>query len=104
MHRIIMNAPVGKQVDHINHNGLDNRKENLRLATPAQNQANQKLSKANTSGFKGVSFDKKKKKWAAYIGKQSRNLGRFLDIRDAARAYNDAAKLAYGEFAKLNPL
>lgn len=94
-------------VDHINRNPLDNRRSNLRSANKSQNGANVGLRKDSTSGFKGVSFDKLKNKWKAYInigeyGRQS--LGYFTDKIDAAKAYNEAAIKYFGEFAGLNPV
>jgi len=94
------------QVDHINHNGLDNRRSNLRPCTHDQNVRNARKRSDNTSGFKGVSFNKKREKWQAYIGGGSRSkkihLGMFLTPEDAARAYDDAAHKSFGEFAWLN--
>ena len=98
-------------VDHINGDGLDNRRCNLRLATQRQNSANvrprtQNLGRPVTSQFKGVGFHKKGQKWRAYIGidgKQS-HLGLFQNEIDAALAYNAAAKIHYGEFARLNEI
>ena len=62
MHRLILNAPEGKQVDHINSDRLDNRKENLRICNRSENQWNRSKQKNGTSGFKGVSFHKAAKK------------------------------------------
>lgn len=67
MHRFIMGTPQGMDTDHINHNKLDNRKENLRVATRSENNFNSSPSKANTSGFKGVHWFKPAKLWRAYI-------------------------------------
>ena len=67
LHRVILDAPDGMEVDHINCDGLDNRRLNLRLATKAQNQHNQRLSCANTSGLKGVTWNKRGEKWQAQI-------------------------------------
>lgn len=96
----------GVEVDHRNHDGLDNRRGNLRLATRAQNLANRGLLRNNTSGFKGVCWDRSRKKWLAYIdvAGRRRHLGRFGDRGDAAGAYNEAALKYYGEFACLNPV
>jgi len=102
MHRLILNAPPDLKVDHINGNGLDNRKENLRLATTPQNVRNARLSLRNSSGFKGVK--RKRQKWQASIvfnGKTIR-LGVFDAREDAARAYDIAALLLHGEFARVN--
>lgn len=104
MHRYILNAKKGQIVDHINGNGLDNRKVNLRPCTIAQNIYNQTTSKHNKSGFKGVSWVKKHKKWYASIhfNYKSYNLGMFTTKEEAAKAYNEKAKEFFGEFAKLN--
>lgn len=102
MHRLIMDAPAGSVVDHINGDGLDNRRENLRIATHAENLRNSRLSCRNTSGVKGVCWDKGHKKWAAFIsvsGKVHR-LGRFSDKGDAARAYAEASRRLHGEFGR----
>lgn len=105
MHRCLIAVPAGMQVDHINHNGLDNRKNNLRPCTMAQNQRNRGVSKSNTSGCKGVYWNRKTNKWVAQIVSNQNEktyLGSFLDIKDAARGYDEAAKKYHGEFAKLN--
>lgn len=107
MHRYIMDAPKGKQVDHINGNKLDNRKSNLRIATASTNKANCGLRKSNTSGYKGVSIQKgRTKKWAAQIKVDYNriHLGYFYTKEEAALAYNEAALKYFGEFAKLNIL
>ena len=106
MHRVILNAPAGLVVDHINHNGLDNRKANLRLCTVAQNNRNARpcTGPNKTSKYKGVSFDKNRNRFAASI-KHHRKiyfLGRFKNETDAAKAYDKAAKKYFGEFAYLN--
>ena len=92
MHRVINNTPDNLQTDHINHNGLDNRKTNLRTVTNQQNAFNAGLSSANTSGAKGVSWSKTRKKWCAYIHINSKAipLGRFFNIKDAISARKKA--------------
>lgn len=103
MHRLIINAPYGKQVDHINGNGLDNRKENLRLVDNNQNQWN-RHNISGKSKYKGVHWNKANKKWHSQIrvyGKRL-HLGYFKDEIEAARAYDKAAKDNFGEYAKLN--
>lgn len=90
------------ETDHINGNGLDNRRSNLRSATGAQNRRNQKLRRDNTSGFKGVSHTKDGK-WKAYIYLDSEqyHLGEFEMPEEAATAYGLCALAAFGEFARL---
>lgn len=102
MHRVIMDAPVGMEVDHINGNSLDNRRKNLRICTRAENGANRKKQKNNTTGYKGVRpyFHK----WSARLDhkKKSVFLGLYKTPEEAARAYDAGAKKYFGEFAKLN--
>jgi hypothetical protein len=104
MHTQIMNPPRGKVCDHINHNGLDNQRSNLRVCTHSENCKNQKKPRdAKTSQYKGVYFLKEVNKWRARIGDGGKyNLGRFLDEIEAARAYDLKARELYGEFACLN--
>ena len=105
MHRIITNAPKEMMVDHINHDGLDNRKVNLRLATPQQNAWNRRcLRRCNGSKYMGVSWDKQNRKWRGrlFVDGKSRFLGYFEDEKDAAIAFDRAAKEHRGEFAFLN--
>jgi hypothetical protein len=104
LHRQILNAPAGTEVDHINGDTLDNRRENLRLATRAQNNQNRGARAGSSSGYKGVSWNPDKGRWAAEIvanGKRTK-LGCFADPKDAARAYDAAARQLHGEFAKTN--
>jgi len=110
MHRIILNAPSNMEVDHINHNTLDNRKENLRICTKSQNHMNQKHRKNAISRYKGVNLAKKEYKnkvyqyWAAHIRINGKLvfLGHFKSEIQAAKAYDKAAKELFGEFALLN--
>lgn len=105
MHRQIMNPPAGLFVDHQNHNGLDNRKANLQIVTPAENTYNKRKERGLVSSkYKGVSFRKRLNKWTAYISYRGRriNLGCFDDEIDAAKAYDEAAKELFGRFASLN--
>jgi hypothetical protein len=101
MHRLVINAPDGVMVDHINGDKLDNRKSNLRLATRSQNLANGLPHKDSQSGVKGVDWSENRGKWRVRVGKT--HIGRFDSIEDATRAYNEAAQNLYGEFARLNP-
>lgn len=104
MHRVILDAPGGMLVDHVNGNGLDNRRCNLRLATRTQNAINSRMSPTNTSGYRGVYWCKKNKRWQASIsvdGKR-KHVGCFKAPEDAARAYDKAIVAHYGEFARTN--
>ena len=104
MHRIITNAPKNKQVDHINHNGLDNRRCNLRICTNSQNSQSRRLSLNKTSKYKGVMWDKRCKKWYVQITcfyKQA-YLGRYDNEIEAAKTYDKKAKELFGEFALTN--
>ena len=106
MHRQLMGFPKGKTIDHINHNKLDNRLSNLRVASYADNQANSRKLKRTSSKYKGVRYHRRDNVWHAYItikGKQ-KHLGTFKSEKDAAQAYNNAAKRFFGEFALLNNL
>ena len=105
MHRIIMNPPPHLYIDHINHNTLDNRKTNLRFATPAQNTRNARYPKKNTSSkYRGVWFNKQTKKWRSQISinRKRKQIGYFKNEIDAAKAYDQAAKKYYQDFAVLN--
>lgn len=102
MHRHLLNAPRNLDVDHIDGNGLNNTRENLRLATKFQNIANSKLNKRNTSGFKGVS--RSGSAWRARINVHGKeiSLGAHTTVEKAAKAYDAAARKYFGEFARLN--
>jgi len=104
MHRMIIGAEDGEVVDHINGDKLDNRKQNLRRVTQSENLQNAKLSSANRSGFRGVSWCRWTSRWVAAIWRhgKKRNLGRYEEIEDAARAYDAAALKFFGESAKTN--
>lgn len=106
LHGIILNIPNKKniEIDHINHDGLDNRKSNLRICTHQQNTFNKKLCSTNTSGYKGVTFHKGHGKWTAKIGVngERKYLGCFDNKYDAAVAYDKKAIELFGEFAATN--
>lgn len=94
----------GQYVDHVNGDGLDNRRSNLRAATVAQNNRNTGPKRGNKSGYKGVHFCKRERRWVAQIainGKK-RALGYHATAEAAARAYDRAAKELHGEFARPN--
>lgn len=106
MHRQILNLKKGDGniCDHKNRNGLDNRKENLRLTTTGLNKYNCKKYVSNTSGYRGVSWYKDKRKWGADISKNGVGTfcGYYDDKVDAAKAYDYAAIRIWGEDAILN--
>ena len=105
MHRSILPPPEGMCVDHINNNGLDNRKANLRLATPAQNARNRRKTAVKTSSkYKGVSYHAGQRKWCASIrvNGQYKYFGLFQNEIEAAKAYDEAARKHHKEFAVLN--
>lgn len=106
MHRLIMNAPTNLVTDHINHNKLDNRRENLRLCTRQENNRNMPMRSNNTSGYKGVYWHKARSKWQANIRHLGEEvyLGVFEDKHEAALAYNEKAAELFGEFASLNTI
>lgn len=100
LHRLLAGATEGMEADHRNNDKLDNQRKNLRVCTPKQNMMNRPIGVLNTSGHKGVSWDKSRKKWSAKIridGKPTQ-IGRFDDIKDAAQAYITMAKELHGEF------
>lgn len=108
MHRIILSRMLSRElnskelVDHINGNTLDNRRCNLRLATVKENTRNQQISKKNTSGYKGVGWSKRDRRWVARITVDGKAvyLGSFDRPEDAHSAYCEAAKKYHGEFAR----
>ncbi len=105
MHRIIMNADENSQVDHINGNKLDNRKINLRLVNNSQNHANKGLLKNNTSGYKGVWYQRRNvNKWIANIWADNKkyHIGSFATKKEAAQAYDNMAIKLFGDYAKTN--
>ena len=94
-----------EQTDHRNHNGLDNRRENLRDATNAGNRRNTEKQRGDySSQYKGVCWDKSRNKWTVNIqvDRMHKHLGRFTDEIEAAKAYDRAAMKYFGEFALLN--
>lgn len=103
LHRFVLGAPAGMPVDHVNGNGLDNRRCNLRLATPSQNVGNQ-FKRRGTSRFKGVYWHVARGNWLAQMRNPPQNqyLGSFDSEDDAARAYDAAAVAKWGEFSRPN--
>lgn len=104
MSRSIMQAQPGHQVDHVNHDTLDNRRENLRVCLPVQNRMNRRVFSNNSSGLKGIRRRGSDSCWEAKIGIAGKKirLGRFPSAIEAARAYDAAALKHYGEFACTN--
>ena len=112
MHRMIMGSPPWLRVDHINFNGLDNRRENLRVLEPSLNVAHSRKRAGCSSRYKGVSLDRRTGRWFACIAStekrrdprysKTKPLGYFDREEDAARAYNAAARERFGECAVLN--
>lgn len=101
MHHLIMGF---RGADHIDGNGLNNQRANLRKATVSQNNMNREPNKNSTSKYKGVSWSAERNKWLSQIRFNGKgiNLGRFVSQSEAAKAYNKKAKELFGEFAKLN--
>ena len=99
MHRVILNAPDNILVDHIDHNGLNNQRNNIRLCTNTQNQWNMK---GRRNGFKGVSIENNRFRAAIKYQSKTIHLGNFKTEEDAAKAYDKKATELFGEFAYLN--
>ena len=105
MHRVIMQAPSGAEVDHRDGDGLNNCRSNLRFATRSGQTANAKITRGSTSKYRGVSLQRPSvRKWRAAItvAGQAKVIGSFLTEEEAARAYDKAAQRHFGEFARLN--
>jgi hypothetical protein len=102
--RIILDAPKGMVVDHINGDTLDNRRVNLRICSVGNNRKNNRIYARNKTGFKGVTIHKKYGKYQAFIvnNKKSIWLGYYDSAENSGRAYDVAAKKYHGEFACLN--
>ena len=104
MHRLLMQCQDGLEVDHRNGDGLDNRRENLRVCTHAENMQNRAQHRNNTSGVTGVYWHRHRNKWAVQLrvnGKKV-SLGHFSEMEEAKRVRDDAARRYHGEFARLN--
>jgi len=103
MHQMIMKPNRGLVVDHINGDGLDNRRDNLRVCTTAENSRNRNLKSTNKSGVTGVFWCKGVKKWTAQItvNYKAKHLGYFKEISDAIKSRKDAESIYFGEFAKV---
>jgi len=106
MHREILNAMEGSDVDHVDGNRLNNQSNNLRICSRSENLRNQRKAKNTTSKYKGVCWQERDKKWQVYIyhGKKNHYLGYFDKEEDAAGAYNEEAIKHHGEYAYLNKI
>ena len=104
MHRFINKTDHGLFTDHINGDYRDNRKQNLRAATPQQNQWNRRPGGLSKTGIKGVGFCLQTKKWkvSICIGGKRKTIGRFVCLGSAINAYNNIASMHHGKFARLN--
>ena len=105
LHRVLLDAPKGMQVDHIDGDTLNNRRNNLRLCTSQQNTFNSK-KKTSASKYKGVWYNKRLKKWTSRLMINGKNLyfGLFDTEEGAGIAYNEGAREHFGEFARLNKI
>lgn len=103
LHRQIMRFPAN-EIDHIDGDTLNNSKTNLRECNHSQNMTNIAKRPFLSSKYKGVSWDESKRKWVAFVkdNKKTKNLGRYDNEVHAALAYDAAAEILYGEFARLN--
>jgi hypothetical protein len=103
MHRVITGAKRGLEVDHINGNGIDNRRDNLRVCTRKQNSRNVS-GRSHSSKYKGVSWDKRRQWWRANIRANHKffYIGVYQTEEDAAKAYDQKAKEFFGEYARPN--
>lgn len=104
MHRIIAETPYGMYTDHIDGDGLNDQRANLRICTRAENSHNRGMQANNTSGFKGVSWETNSRKWKAAMRFEGRSIriGYYSTALEAAIAYDQAALRFHGEFARLN--
>lgn len=104
MHRQLLGVTDSLEVDHIDHDGLNNQRNNIRLCTTRQNNHNSRAKSTSTSQYKGVTWYKAYSKWKATIryGKEHLFLGYFQQEEDAARAYDQMARRLHGEFAYTN--
>jgi hypothetical protein len=104
LHRLIMNEPEGFDIDHVNGNKLDNLRSNLRICSRQENNYNRGVRSDNTTGFRGVWFDKRTGRFRCEIKKEGKkySLGTYKTAAEAANAYNYKATELFGEFAWLN--
>lgn len=103
MHNEILGNSFGKDIDHINCNGLNNQRKNLRFVTKSENQLNRGLPINNTSGMKCIGWAKDEKVWTVIVtlNNKQKNLGRFNKLSDAKRTYKEFAERNYKTFLKI---
>lgn len=106
MHRVIMNASRGEMVDHIDGNGLNNRRANLRIATKSQNMMNSRVRRDSSSGYRGVTFCRFTGRWQANIKAKGKRifLGRYDTPEEASEVYQKAAEKYFGEFRRVDSM
>ena len=104
MHRLVMDAPKGTVIDHIDGNGLNNSRDNLRFVTYSQNNMNQPIRCDNTSGHKGINWCEDRQKYQVYINidRKRKSLGRYKTLEEAIYVRDEAVKAHYGEYAREN--
>lgn len=104
MHRMVMGAQAGESIDHIDGNGLNNSRSNLRFVTQSENNLNQKIRSDNTSGHKGISWCPDREKYQVYvnINRKRKSLGRYRTLEEAIYVRDRAVKEHYGEFSREN--
>jgi len=102
LHRLLINPPKGFETDHINGDGLDNRRANLRIVTHQQNLMNQKVKSNNKTGYAGVSFERSRKRWFAslYLGGKTIFQKRFKDFNQAIMARKEAEDIYFGKYKR----
>jgi hypothetical protein len=105
MHRLIMKAKIGQIVDHVDGNGLNNRRSNLRICSHSQNMCNSRKPCTNVSGCKGVYYDEHRGKWKAQImiNQKGKHIGYYRDRDNAIKARREAERRLHGEFARSSP-
>ena len=105
LHKFILRTPKNIIIDHKNHNGFDNRRSNLRICNQSYNMVNQRLSRINTSGYKGVVWHKTLKYWVSQINVRGKHYSKYSKTKEeAAKKYNQMALKYFGKFALLNKI
>lgn len=104
MHRVILRADKDETVDHVDRDGLNNSRRNLRRVNWSQSNINRRLQRNNSSGYRGVTLHRRSRMWQASIkhGGNTEYIGSFTSARVAAEAYDERAAEVHGEFAQLN--